>query len=409
MQTPRIMIIGAGLGGLALAQGLSRAGFDVVVFERDQSPESRAQGYRISIRAMGLAALKALLPKDKFERLDYAKVADVGDGFIYATSQMKPLLKILMGKDAAIQLLRAELRNILLEGINIQWNKRLVALEESSDKVTIHFEDGLSASGDLLVGCDGGASKVRELMKSHGARSLPKVLETGLVTFGGQIDRTPEWNDLLVLNRDGFVRYLGPHGHSIGVCFSERKDRSPTVFWALSEEMGEREPSWYQLGAENTNRQRILERCKELINKKGWHLNLQKLINQTNPNELREPWFLPTTHFSKDNQFPMMPSGRITLLGDAAHSMPPDRGLGGNNVLEDARLLVSILGAPQKDIVWPKVIAEYETQMLARAKRAVEESTKAAKMHIIKNPVSIIMRNTILKIMGLVMAWKNRG
>ena len=296
----------------------------------------------------------------------------------------------------------------MLEGVNIQWNKRLVLFEESPEKVTAHFEDGSAASGDLLVGCDGGASRVRELMKSMGARLLPRVFANALVTFGGQIDRSPEWNELLPLNHAGFVRFLGPHGLSIGVCFSERKDRSPTVYWALSEEMGEKDASWYQIGNETTNRKRLLEHCQQLINRKGWHPNLRKLVLQTKSSELMEPWFLRTTQFPRNNQFPMMPSGRITLLGDAAHSMPPDRGLGGNNVLEDARLLTSILGRPEKVIAWSQAIAKYETQMFARAKRAVEESTKAAKMHIIKNPVSMWMRNTILKIMGFIIAMKNR-
>lgn len=408
MSHPKIMIIGAGLGGLALAQGLTRAGFDVTVFERDQGPKSRAQGYRISIRAIGLNALKALLTKERYARLDSAKVGDVGDGFVYATSQMKPLMKIPLGKDAAVQLLRTELRSVLLDGINIQWNKRLVSFEEDQDKVTAYFEDGSSASGDLLVGCDGGASKVRELMKSHGAKCLPQVLETGLVAFGGQIDRTPQWSELIPLNKDGFVRYLGFNGHSLGVCFSERKDRSPTIYWALSKKMGDKDESWYQLGDETTNRELLLGHCKKIINEKGWHPNLRKLINQTKPNELMEPWFLRTTHFSKAEQFPMMASGRITLLGDAVHSMPPDRGLGGNNVLEDARLLTEILDS-SKVIVWSKAIAEYESQMFMRAKKAVNESTKAAKMHIIKNPVSILIRNSIFKIMGLIIAMKNRG
>lgn len=408
MATPKIIIIGAGLGGLALAQGLIRAGFDVVVFERDKSPESRTQGYRISIRTMGMAALKALLSEDKFDRLKAAKIADIGDGFIYATSRMKALMRIPLGKDAVVQLLRTELRNVLLEGVHVQWGKRLVSFADHQERVTANFEDGSSASGDLLVGCDGGASRVRELMKAHGAKSLPQVVASGLVAIGGQIDRTWEWKKLLVLNNDGFVRFLGPHGHSIGVCFSERKDRSPTVYWALSEEVGDRDASWYQLGNETANRERLLEHCKQLMNRKGWHPHLRKLVHHTKASELMEPWLLRTTIFSKDQQFPMMPSGRITLLGDAAHSMPPDRGLGGNNVLEDARLLTSILGRHQKEIVWSQAIAEYEMQMFARAKEAVLESTKAAKMHVIKNPLSMWMRNTILRFMGFVIAMKGR-
>jgi len=115
-----ILIVGAGLGGLALAQGLVKEGSHVSVFERDLSPSSRAQGYRISIRALGMAALTALLTPEQLKRLSLAKVADVGDGFTCANEKMIPFLKIPLGQDAAIQLLRSELRSLLQEGIHIQ-------------------------------------------------------------------------------------------------------------------------------------------------------------------------------------------------------------------------------------------------------------------------------------------------
>lgn len=210
---PKVLIIGAGLGGLALANGLSRAGFRVSVFERDEGPMSRAQGYRITIRSIGMAALKELLDNDKFARLDAAKIADVGDSFVYATSRMKPLLKIPMGREAAVQFLRTELRNILLDGINVEWGKRLMSFEERSNEVVAHFVDGTQVSGDLLVGCDGGMSKVRKLMARAHAKSLPTITLNGLVTFGGQIDRTVEWNERLPLNHPhnllGMVRENG--------------------------------------------------------------------------------------------------------------------------------------------------------------------------------------------------------
>lgn len=264
------------------------------------------QGYRISLRGLGMAAFKELLSKEKFERLESAKIADVGDGFIYATSQMKALVKIPLGQDAGIQLLRAELRSILLDGLNVQWGKRFVSFEENQDKVIAHFADGSLFSGDLLVGCDGGASKVRELMKATGAQGLPQIFASGLVTFGGQIDRTPEWNDLLPLSKAGLVRFLGPNGHSLGICFSERKDRSPTVYWGFLEEMGDKDESWYQLGDDMAKRERLLEHCKQILNTEAWHPNLRRLIEQTKATELMEPWFLRTTQFSKHNQFPFV-------------------------------------------------------------------------------------------------------
>src|SRR4051794_17049024 len=98
-EKPSIMIIGAGLGGLALAQGLNKAGFKVKVFERDESSTSRPQGYRISIGSLGMGAFSALLPPDKMNRLSLAKVADVGDGFSFAKEKMQILLKIPTGQD----------------------------------------------------------------------------------------------------------------------------------------------------------------------------------------------------------------------------------------------------------------------------------------------------------------------
>jgi 2-polyprenyl-6-methoxyphenol hydroxylase-like FAD-dependent oxidoreductase len=283
-QDSSILIIGAGLGGLALAQGLVKAGFNVTVFERDRNPTSRIQGYRISIRSLGMAALTALLTPEKMSRLSQAKVADVGDGFTLANENMEPLFTIPLGQDAAVQLLRSELRSLLQEGINIKWNKRLCLFEENGDQVVAHFEDGSYATGGFLVGCDGGASTVRELLPSiygNSLGSVPKVIDSARASLGGQIDRTPEWNTLLPLNKTGFVRFVGPNSHSIGVCFSERADRSPTVFWAISEEIEDRGAPWYQVDQELECRLAILDHCKQVMRNGPWHENLKKLVYDT--------------------------------------------------------------------------------------------------------------------------------
>lgn len=377
-----ILIIGAGLGGLALAQGLIKAGFKVSVFERDQSPTSRPQGYRISIRSLGMAALTTLLTPEKMSRLSLAKVANVGDGFTCANEKMEPLFKIPPGQEAVVQLLRSELRKLLQEGINIQWNKRLVKFEDNGNEVIAHFEDGSYAAGELLVGSDGGTSTIRGLLPSvygNSLGSIPKVIDGTRAYLGGQIDRTPEWDMLLPLNKMGMVRYVGPNAYSLGVCFSERADRSPTVYWVLSEEIEDRTASWYQFDKGLECRERLLEHCKQVMRNELWHENLKKLIYDTPAEAMMAPWLIRTTQFSDSNQYPMVQSGRVTLVGEAAHAMYPDRGLGGNNVLEDARLLSSLLASSSKPIDWPRLIEKYESQMFARARIAVQDSSNAAK------------------------------
>jgi 2-polyprenyl-6-methoxyphenol hydroxylase-like FAD-dependent oxidoreductase len=74
----------------------------------------------------------------------------------------------------------------------------------------------------------------------------------------------------------------------------------------------------------------------------------------------------------------MVPTGRVTLVGDSAHAMPTERGLGGNNVLEDARLLSTLLASSSKPIDWPRLTEKFEREMFARARIAVQESDHAA-------------------------------
>lgn len=380
-QNSSVLIIGAGLGGLALAQGLVNAGIKAKVFDRDESPLSRPQGYRITIRSMGMNALTHLLSTEKMERLSLAKVTNVGDGFTCADEKMNPLFMVPTGQEAAVQMLRSELRNILQEGIDIQWNKRLIKFEEIGDTVVAYFEDGTQASGDILVGCDGGLSTVRGLLPfvyKTNLGSTPLVIDGTYASMGGQIDRTEEWETLLPLNNMGIVRYVGPNCHSLGVCFSERIDRSPTIYWALSEKIDDRNSPWYQFDHSLECRRQLLEHCKNVVTSEPWHENLKKLINDTPPEEMFAPWLIRTTQFPNSNDYPMVPSGRVTLLGDAAHAMPPDRGLGGNNVLEDARLLCHLLASSPKPIHLPKLIEKYETEMFARSKVAVEDSNNAA-------------------------------
>lgn len=370
MRNEKILIIGAGLGGLALANGLVQAGFNVTVFERDESPISRTQGYRISIRSLGICALNALLLPEKMSRLSLAKVKDVGDGFTLANENMEPIFSIPIGQDAAHQFLRSGLRNLLSEGINIQWGKSLIKFEDNGNQVIAYFEDGSSVVGDLLVGCDGGGSIVRELLPSiyrDKLGSVPKVVDSNRIVLGGHIDRTPEWEKLLPLNKKGIVRFQGEYSHCIGVCFSERADRSPTVFWAFSQEREDFE-----------NPLQILDRCKQLMRNESWHENLKKLIYDTPVEAIMVPWLIRTTKFPDSDQFPLVPTGRVTLLGDAAHAMPSDRALGGNNALEDARLLSTLLADSREPIEWPKLIEKYEKEMFVRAKIAVRESENAA-------------------------------
>src|SRR3954453_11811133 len=64
----RVLVIGGGLGGLCLAQGLRRHGVDVAVFERDADADTRRQGYRLHLDSRAASALRECLPPDRYAR-----------------------------------------------------------------------------------------------------------------------------------------------------------------------------------------------------------------------------------------------------------------------------------------------------------------------------------------------------
>jgi salicylate hydroxylase len=88
--TFHVLIIGGGLGGLCLAQGLKKANISVAVYERDRTPDDRLQGYRIHIEAQGNRALHTCLPPHLFKR--YVDTAGSGgNGIRFTTEQLQQL------------------------------------------------------------------------------------------------------------------------------------------------------------------------------------------------------------------------------------------------------------------------------------------------------------------------------
>ncbi len=176
-------IVGGGIGGLALAQGLRKAGISVALYERDRTPTNRLQGYRVHISPKGSAALHDCLPSDLFAV--FAATCSVGNsGFRFLTEKMEELLWIEARGDArAIERHRSAsritLRQVLLGGLDgiVQFDRTFTHYEEVADgPIVLHFADGSTAACDVLVGADGGNSHVRHQFLPHAQR-----IDTGAV------------------------------------------------------------------------------------------------------------------------------------------------------------------------------------------------------------------------------------
>src|SRR6516164_7191564 len=187
-----VVIIGGGIGGLALAQGLRKSCVSVAVYERDGTTTDRVQGYRVHINPTGSAALHECLPPHLFDA--FARTCGKPTkGIRFVTEHAKVLLAADEMNaperfDAIAQhrsVSRITLRQVLLSGLEgvVHFGKTFVRYEDSPNgRVVAHFEDGTTADGDVLVAADGGASRVRRQFLPQAER-----IDTGILGIAGKV------------------------------------------------------------------------------------------------------------------------------------------------------------------------------------------------------------------------------
>jgi 2-polyprenyl-6-methoxyphenol hydroxylase-like FAD-dependent oxidoreductase len=382
----RVIIIGAGTGGLALAHGLKQAGMNVCVYERDRTPREDQGGYRVGISPAGSRALKSLVPASLYE-LFVATCARAPRYFNLLTEQFAELLCLAIEGEAASAMdgeknvIRKTLRRVLLTGLDDQvfFDKKFIAYESNPDgTVTARFEDATSASADVLIGADGAGSRVRKQRLPHAHHQ-----DTGIVSIGGKLPMTPQSRALLCDKMFyGMSMILAPKGfgaiiHSIefspGRAIADFATRWPgfqdtiaedSLGWGLwaARQNVPRDP--YGLTAQDQ-----LQLARELT--RHWHPNLRQLIDLTDLATIQS--------INIRTSVPIAPweSSTITLLGDAIHTMTPGRGAGANTALRDAALLCqTLIEVAQGKMPLVPAIHRYEAEMLRYSTEAVIESRK---------------------------------
>ena len=390
----QVAIIGGGMGGLCLANGLKKAGIGVTVYERDQSPDARPQGYRIHIDPQGSTALHECLPRPLWD-LFCSTGGDFSQSFSIVTEQLHELLNLarspamIGGTGEPIarhrSISRITLRRILLAGLehDVQFNKRFLRYEETSEgAIRAHFEDGNSAQADLLVAADGVNSAVRKQYLPHA-----EPTDTGVVGIGTTIPLTDGVMALAPhLLLDGPVMVVPPTPCSMFMAMWKRSAEAGQTLRRLGIEgplPGDEDylilalggkPDFFGLDnqAPSVTGSTLRDALRRTV--VAWHPSLRKLVEMIDEQQL----FLNRLRTAP----PLVPwkSTQVTLLGDAIHSMTPYRGVGGNIALKDAALLTSqLLQAHRGEKPLLQAIAEYEVSMREYAFAAVLGSLKAMK------------------------------
>ena len=391
--SPRVLVIGAGTGGLALAHGLVRAGIDVQVFERDALRTEGLHGYRVGIDPDGSRALHALLPPDLYDTF-VATQARAPRWFNMLTEQLHEVLAIELPVEtdpveSEKSVSRMTLRQVLMTGLEdvIKFGKEFTGFEQHADgTVTAHFADGSSAIGDLLVGADGVGSRVRK-------QYLPQARQedTGIIAIAGKLPISEESTSLVPPRVfQGISMIQAPKGHFCILHVMEFKwDRSGKIKNGIGGTDAELIEIWPGLQFDNTRdyinwgfsasadkfpadviqrRGADLARLVEEMTP-DWHPNLRRLFELTDPSTcfpVNIKTSVPLDPWSASN---------VTLIGDAIHTMTPGRGVGANTALRDAVLLCArIIDVADGRLAVVEAVGRYEARMIKYGFDAVLKS-----------------------------------
>ncbi|MGJ6966583.1 FAD-dependent monooxygenase [Streptosporangium sp. G11] len=344
----KIAIVGGGLGGLATALLLRQAGLEAVVYE--QAAELREVGAGIVV---GPNMVRPLVKAGLGERLaSFAVPLETAwefrrweDGRVLSSQPMGEECRRLYGTDCYVAH-RADLLDMLLEALPadaVRTDRRLELLQQDREETELVFTDSggvkTTVLADVVIGADGIHSAVRPMVVDE---EPPRF--SGLCAYRCLVDaeRAPE----LALRRAQTL-WLGPGRHFVHYPIRDKKLINIVAIVPAGEWRVE---SWTADG-------RIEDLAREF---ETWDPRLGRLIAAATETKR---WALydraPLEHWT---------SGRVALLGDAAHSMLPFFGQGAAQAVEDAVVLTSCLRDASRETA-AKALVRYEEIRRPRASR----------------------------------------
>jgi salicylate hydroxylase len=338
----RIAIVGAGIGGLTLAAALRRRTptAQIDVYERDDSPTARPQGYAIGLKQDGgLGVLADLGLRDAVLGGDTVLVTN----FVFTDQRGRTLLALAAGADESrytYRIQREHLKSVLRDGAAVHYGRRCTGYAGSS----LLFDGADPVEADVIVGCDGVASALRAQVIGDDRNYL------GLTAINGDAAVAPD-HPLLA---GGYFMTLGDDGSSI-FCYAQ-----PDGTTHFSYTVHAPHPGSVTDG--------LLDRV--LAGVAGWHPLVQTIVGATDPDSL-----LVRDYYDREPTRTIR-QGPVWLIGDAAHPMCPFQGQGANTAMRDAYDLATVLGAGASSAAGdPDAVA---ARIAARGRKAVLESRRAA-------------------------------
>lgn len=348
-----IAIIGAGLGGLVLARVLHVHGIPSVVYEADASPDARPQGGMLDIHDFnGQVALKAARLHDAFLTLvhpggEATRVLAADGTLLYDKGDD--------GNGGRPEVPRGALRQMLLDALpagTVAWGKKVTSVATNCDGThVVAFADGETTTTALLVGADGAWSRVRPLLTD----AVPSYAGFSFVeTWLRDVDARHPASAAAVGGGSFFALQPGK-----GIFAHREPNAVIHTYVALC-----RPESWFDAIDFRSADVAVPPIAAEF---EGWAPALRALVTEGDGVPvLRRIHALPA-----GLRWPRVPG--VTLVGDAAHLMPPS-GEGANLAMEDGAELALAIAANRSDI--EAALATYEDAMFLRADKAAGEAVE---------------------------------
>lgn len=376
---PKVAIIGAGIGGMALAVACKHRGIPFTLYERDSSFDARSQGYGLTLQQASRAISGLGIIELEDGVVSTRHMVHNTEGKVVAEWGMRRWLEgqpSAIPKRSNIHIARQSLRFQMMEQLGgteeVHWGHQLVSFDQTrSDKVQLTFlvnGEQKYAEADLVVGADGIRSVVRQSIIGDEVtplRSLNCMVVLGICPLSllGDLE-----SELL----DGATVFQTANGNDRIYMMPFNAE---SVMWQLSFRMDDDE-------AKALSEQGSDALKAEAIRRLPWHSPIPEILAAT-PAELVSGYpvydreLLTPEHFAN--------SSKATLIGDGAHPMTPFKGQGANQAILDALSLArEITNGCWSEDVWRNkglreaVLNTYETEMLERSAVKVEGSAAAA-------------------------------
>jgi 2-polyprenyl-6-methoxyphenol hydroxylase-like FAD-dependent oxidoreductase len=378
---PHVAIIGGGIGGVALAVACLHRGIPFTLYERDNSFDTRSQGYGLTLQqaskamaGLGITSLEAGITSTRHVvHTTLGKI--IGEWGIRKWG--RPDTKV-SPKRKNIHIARQSLRLALLEQLGehdtVKWKHQLLSFNKCKDGgVMLKFkvkEEIKQTKADLVVGADGIRSTVRKLL--IGENSTPLRYLSCIVILGICPLKNLEGVENSLLDSATVFQTANGNERIYMMPYA-----SETIMWQLSFPMSEKEAKALSaLGKQALK--------KEAVHRAQWHAPIPQILEATLAEQVSgypvyDRALLTSKLLEKGNQ--------ITLIGDAAHPMSPFKGQGANQALLDALSLARGIAKECNPIsrwketgIRKSVLTDFETEMLARSACKVKSSAVAAQL-----------------------------